>query len=335
MAQSSASSEDYPEEGVNSDGDTHGSGADFIIIPSLLSTHEVGSFTEFCKENVSLSPAEHFSENGDEDMPRKSAVAWLSPPAAATSDPNETFCPKWLFERLVVAIRRGADTWPKVLPEALRRGTQGCVSYEHVQYTTYDKGEHYQQWHLDGKPPSMRNENSEDLRALSVVVLLEPASHGGEFETWAGSGEHALKHKKVVPVPLRRGDAIVLPAQRLWHRVKAVKDGQRSSLVFWASPTTAKLTPGSKKRERVSSYESFAETKAGVKVQGTDDGDDGDAEWREIERKFEADELNGLHDDYDDDAASGEASDEPNEEEEESAGKATTGRSTRKVDPGI
>mmetsp|Transcript_50070 Transcript_50070/g.98936 ORF Transcript_50070/g.98936 Transcript_50070/m.98936 type:complete len:320 (+) Transcript_50070:19-978(+) len=302
--------------------------ADFIVVPKLLSHKEVLSFEKFCEERVTLMPAEHFSKDGDKNEPRNSAIAWLANKSqkAATSSSDETSCPEWLHDRLVSAVQSGAETWPTVLPEALKR-RRGRVSYEDVQYATYKEGGHYKQWHLDGKPDSMRDGDNEDTRALSVVVLLEAASQGGEFQTYAGSGFEALEKRTVVPVELQSGDAIVFPAQRLWHRVDAVTKGRRSSLVFWASPKDMTTAPSSSAAtSSVADITSMQETKKGTKrgrgrltidkeqgaekakvkdpsgvgaEDGDDAGDDEDAEWLEIERKFGTGELSNMRDDYD------------------------------------
>lgn len=209
---------------------------DFIHIQSLLSLGEIVLFEKFCTtQKVEHEPAIHYAKRDDsEEEPRRSKIAWLSTSdssstssSSASSSGDPTSCPQWLFEKLLTAVRRGREAWPKVLPDM-------DGPFEDVQYASYEKGEHYKQWHLDGKPNDLRDGETEDFRALSVVVLLRPAEDGGVFETYAGTGMKAFEKKKVVTVPLLAGDAIVFPSQRLWHRVTAVEQGTRSSLVLWA-----------------------------------------------------------------------------------------------------
>lgn len=151
----------------------------------------------------------------------------------------------------------------------------------------YEEGEHYQEWHLDGKPPGLQDGDSEDNRALSVVVALRAAEKGGEFETYRGRGLEALKKKEVTSLVLRPGDAVVFPAQHLWHRVKAVDRGNRSSLVMWAQRPPEQNR--SAKKARVDSVTRSADRNCS----------DSDEEWKRIEALFESGDVDEIQDDFD------------------------------------
>jgi predicted 2-oxoglutarate/Fe(II)-dependent dioxygenase YbiX len=80
------------------------------------------------------------------------------------------------------------------------------------------------------------SEDTEDLRAVTIVVLLadDGAFDGGDFQVRSGGGRPGVKPGKPRSVPLRAGDAIGFPSQRLEHRVLPVTRGLRQSIVFWA-----------------------------------------------------------------------------------------------------
>jgi len=287
---------------------------DFVIIPSLLSPDEVSRFEGFHAKTAAFKPSTHFKKDGDEKgEARRSEVAWLAPPGVLLED-GDLACPPWLFERLTNAARRGAAAWPEVLPGGV---SGGACSFEHVQYSVYKEGGHYQQWHLDGKPPELRDGEDEDLRALAVVVLLRPAEKGGHLESYAGAGRRALRTKDVVPVVLGSGDALVFPAQRLWHRVTPVEQGTRSSLVFWTRtgpPQPAPPPPPPPQQLRVGKQQPKQKgaKQAGAKqtgsrtiaakaaaAKGNNDDDEEDDEWREIERQFISGDMRNTCDDFD------------------------------------
>jgi|TARA_B100000073_G_scaffold165006_1_gene136608 PKHD-type hydroxylase len=106
-----------------------------------------------------------------------------------------------------------------------------------LQYTSYDPGEYYN-WHVDGDinnhspdagnvRDNFINRNSEKVRKLSFILQL--SSH----EDYTG-GEVQLQYTshRTQFMPKTRGTVIVFDSRTL-HRVKAVKTGNRKSLVGW------------------------------------------------------------------------------------------------------
>lgn len=92
---------------------------------------------------------------------------------------------------------------------------------EEAQYTEYRAGGGHYDWHLDIGP---------DLgyRKISVTVQLSDADEyeGGHLQIKTGPEE--------VTIPKEKGLATVFPSYLL-HRVSAVEEGQRDSLVIWVT----------------------------------------------------------------------------------------------------
>ncbi|KAJ1454270.1 hypothetical protein M885DRAFT_247914 [Pelagophyceae sp. CCMP2097] len=242
----------------------------FLHLRRLLKPSEISRAEAEALDGSLAQSAIHFKLSGDEEAePRRSSIGWLAPPSAARDDDDAvTRAPEWLFARLSGAMRFGARKWPSLCVSRPR-----SMEYEHIQYAAYEEGEHYQQWHLDGKPKRLATGGTEDQRLLSLVVLLRKCDSGGDFEVLRGSGSDALLRKRVRRLKLKAGDALVFPSKRLWHRVTPVVRGRRSSLVMWASDAAP----------------------AGDAAPASDDDS-----WAAIERKFEAGDADDLHDDFDD-----------------------------------
>ena len=96
------------------------------------------------------------------------------------------------------------------------------------QFTEYKKGQHYQ-WHRDIYPPEKDGPYPRLLRKLSMVVQLS------NFEDYKG-GILQIKNMdgKIEPIEGFRdkGDMIIFPSF-YFHRIKAVTEGTRHSLVCW------------------------------------------------------------------------------------------------------
>ena len=95
------------------------------------------------------------------------------------------------------------------------------------QYTIYsDKADHYD-WHTDEEDPDDPDEDR-FIRTVSVSVCLssDDQYEGGEFFIKDGSEQNVRVFK------MRYGDFIVFPST-IEHRVNALRDGQRASLVAW------------------------------------------------------------------------------------------------------
>jgi hypothetical protein len=151
------------------------------------------------------------------------------------------------------------------------------------------------------------------------VVLLRPATKGGAFEALAGDGRRARELEKRLPGPLLGsvGDAVVFPAQKLWHRVTAVEEGQRSSLVFWVSTrpaaaatteaTTAGTAPAkdgdeSEGEDNDDDDDDEEDEEGGIGLpEGSGNEHDDDEEWRVLEQNFLAGDVN-LSDDFEEDS---------------------------------
>ena len=96
------------------------------------------------------------------------------------------------------------------------------------QFTEYKKGQHYQ-WHRDIYPPEVDGPYPGLIRKLSMVVQLS------NFEDYKG-GILQIKNMdgKIEPIEgfKDKGDMIIFPSFYL-HRIKAVTEGTRHSLVCW------------------------------------------------------------------------------------------------------
>jgi len=96
------------------------------------------------------------------------------------------------------------------------------------QFTEYKKGQHYQ-WHRDIHPPVPDGPYPGLIRKLSMCIQLS------NFEDYKG-GILQIKNTngKIEPIEgfKNKGDVIVFPSFNL-HRIKAVTEGTRHSLVCW------------------------------------------------------------------------------------------------------
>lgn len=87
---------------------------------------------------------------------------------------------------------------------------------EPYQYAEYNPGDFYD-WHKDQE----KHSSDGSIRSLSMSLILQSASEGGEFEI--------ADHDSIA---LHRGDMIVFPSFVV-HRVAKVISGQRMSVVGW------------------------------------------------------------------------------------------------------
>ena len=168
-----------------------------------LSAGEARHWAAWLEARASPTPSVHFGAN---KAGARCGVAWLSVPATAAAD-GEVACPPALLARLAACAAAGAAAWGL---DARR--------FEPVQYARYGPGDHYRTWHVDsgggGRGVASGNGGrlGEGGRAVSVVVLLEAAAEGGEFEA-------RVPGRGVVRPRFRTGDALVFPAEALWHHV--------------------------------------------------------------------------------------------------------------------
>lgn len=95
------------------------------------------------------------------------------------------------------------------------------------QYTIYsDKADHYD-WHTDEEEPDDPDEER-FIRTVSISICLssDDQYEGCEFFIKDGSDQNVRVFK------MKYGDFIVFPSD-IEHRVNALRDGQRASLVTW------------------------------------------------------------------------------------------------------
>ena len=110
-------------------------------------------------------------------------------------------------------------------------------NHELAQFTKYKLNQHYG-WHCDSwnEPYAMDKENVNirgKIRKLSMTICLsdEKDYKGGEFEfqpRFEEDPNYIVECKEV----RQKGSIVVFPSF-IWHRVKAVTEGTRYSLVVW------------------------------------------------------------------------------------------------------
>ena len=102
--------------------------------------------------------------------------------------------------------------------------------FEELQYTIYNKGDHYN-WHTDNHVKPYKNNT---IRKLSFTLCLNDGYEGGDFQICDPHPEPDLS--KTTTFELKKGSIIVFPSQ-IWHKVKPVTKGIRKSLVGWVVGT--------------------------------------------------------------------------------------------------
>ena len=109
---------------------------------------------------------------------------------------------------------------------------------ESIQFTEYEKGQHYE-WHQDrwAIPLSRPNTSLDSTnRVLSMTVnLTDPKEYEGGHLEFLTIHEGKLKKFRCVEI-LPKGSVCVFPSD-IWHRVTPVTKGKRISLVKWLSKT--------------------------------------------------------------------------------------------------
>jgi PKHD-type hydroxylase len=124
---------------------------------------------------------------------------------------NRFYDSEWIFEILAEHVLKTNNQY---------YGFELNYFGEGAQFTKYGIGQHYT-WHKDFGSQFFSN------RKLSMVVQLSDQSEyqGGELEFMEPFGRTAIKDK---------GAMIIFPSFE-YHRVKAVTEGTRYSLVSWVS----------------------------------------------------------------------------------------------------
>jgi len=107
--------------------------------------------------------------------------------------------------------------------------------FEELQYTIYNKGDHYN-WHHDCHHKPYKNGM---IRKLSFTLCLNNEFEGGDFNIWDGDPrqkEQILKENSektnTKTIKLKKGEMLVFPSH-LWHKVDKVTKGTRKVLVGW------------------------------------------------------------------------------------------------------
>lgn len=126
----------------------------------------------------------------------------------------------WIFDRFNQVITN-------INNEFYQFNLNGYSRFQYTIYNSDNQGKY--DWHMDTVMGPMPDDNFDETRKLSVVMLLkEPVKDfsGGEFELNTSNEEYPM-----VP-EMNRGTIIVFPSF-LIHRVKPVYLGVRKSVVIW------------------------------------------------------------------------------------------------------
>jgi hypothetical protein len=134
--------------------------------------------------------------------------------------------PAWLRTRLMRLVLHvdKQSSWKTILREDKDEVMDQRLE---VWYNEYRIGDHYAGWHTD---QDERHDWTEaPPRALSLVIHLDNATNyqNGQFSV-AADGETAH-------VQFQQNDAIIFPADQLWHKVDKVTQGIRRTISFWIS----------------------------------------------------------------------------------------------------
>jgi PKHD-type hydroxylase len=131
---------------------------------------------------------------------------------------------KWIDKEWVCNL-----VWPFMVKANEEAGWNFDVrTVEPSQLSQYEEGGHYD-WHKDGRSDSP---TFDDVRKLSVTVVLNDDFEGGEFEIAKYSDGHSCESLRPMSDIGKAGSIIVFPSFEE-HRVTPVKKGVRYSLVLW------------------------------------------------------------------------------------------------------
>ena len=125
-----------------------------------------------------------------------------------------------------VPLENNPKALQQLIGEANKLYKFSLQEFEQLQYTRYEKDDHYD-WHVDvhSKPYS-----NGMIRKLSFTILLNDEFEGGNFDIWHG---HPISEKsEVKSYALKKGEMIVFPSHT-WHKVNKVTSGVRKALVGW------------------------------------------------------------------------------------------------------
>ena len=111
------------------------------------------------------------------------------------------------------------DPWRWVYDRLEAHGRAYCphssLTSDNIMYAEYGEGQEYL-WHPDSEAGAWT-----ESRRVSMIVVLEAPDSGGEFQI-----------RELGTIPLRPGSLLVFDSEMV-HRVTAVTQGIRKSMVFW------------------------------------------------------------------------------------------------------
>ncbi|QIN96706.1 2OG-Fe(II) oxygenase [Synechococcus phage S-N03] len=96
-----------------------------------------------------------------------------------------------------------------------------------IQITKYSKVGHHYTWHPDNSKDDPRGKDLGRVITLVYCLARTEDYEGGEFDL-------RKPNNKTASMKFDRGDFIVFPSH-LWHRVRPLKGGERTTLVGWYS----------------------------------------------------------------------------------------------------
>ena len=126
---------------------------------------------------------------------------------------------QWIYDRMMVA-------GSKINQESYRYKLTG--THDEINFIVYNKGEHFNCWHLDKHPGGYCPGLSRKLNC--IVQLSDPDTYeGGEFQVWNGDND-----EPIITAPKDQGFMLAC-STFTWHRATPVTKGQRCTLVLHLS----------------------------------------------------------------------------------------------------
>ena len=202
----------------------------------LFAHREAKHFRQLLDDHPSARTARgEVSPNRDEHgrvYHNQSKVAYLRAPSRRSPAPADP-----LHAELVRRVHEAADA--RNLAHGWNFSLMRGGSPEALQSVTYDAPEGWYGRHVDVTPHNGTAARWAN-RALSVIVQLADRDDGAEAGTRDPGADYAggalqleTASGRVLDAPGCAGDAVIFPADRLWHRVQRVLAGRRRCLVYW------------------------------------------------------------------------------------------------------
>lgn len=200
----------------------------FVTVPNALTNEECDEIRTL-GENLDNQIATLSAEDGADNWMsyyRQGTISWLSHEQSEKHDVDFSI----IYERVDGVVHSVMDNL----------GIEFDITdRQHLQYTRYGKGGHYD-WHRDQHDdPYEDGEHKGLIRKISIVILL---SDPDEYQGGDLIGENAFGH---TPVDFwkryrtltegeykKKGTAFVFPGYA-HHKVTGVISGERRSLVGW------------------------------------------------------------------------------------------------------